>query len=112
MHIFLNFKKDLCILGLVLTLKPISKVFLTHCFHCLKILSHFIVVTSKLIFSFLSFCLTGLNEFFLNFESNLCLKINDLRNEPFNGYAIFVEFVDVTTVCLCVFACVEFEKNA
>lgn len=70
------------------------------------------IVTTKLWFSFLSFCLTGFNEFFLKFESNLGLKGNDLRDEPFDGYAILVEAVDVSTICLSVFACVELEKDA
>lgn len=93
-------------------MKTVCKVLLSDCFHSLKILPHFMIVSTKLRLSFLSFCLAGLNEFLLKFESNLCLKRNDLRDEPLNGYAILIEFVNVSTVCLSVFTRVQFEKNA
>lgn len=112
MHVFLNFKKDFCIFGLGLTFKSISKVLLTDYLHHLEILSHFMIITMKLRFSFVSFCLTGLDEFFLKFESNLCLIRNDLRNEPFDSNTILVKIFYICTICLCMFACVEFEKNA
>ena len=94
-HVLLYFFKDLVIFHLSFSLKTITKVLLSHWLQSLELLPHSCLITIEIRLSFFLLIFTGFKHFLFNFESDLLLEGNYLRNQPFNSGSVLVKYSDV-----------------
>lgn len=112
MHVLLYFFKDLVIFHLSFSLETITKVLLSHRLQGLKLLPHSCLITIEIRLSFFLLIFTDFKHFLFNFESDLLLEGNYLRNQPFNSGSVLVKYSDVALISFLVFSGVEFKQHS